>query len=216
MPSPNVRAALLAAVIAVHGVAAAPLPSGVSANDFKNPIARDEMQRWSEILASIGVSASPEALSQRALAVGKESSELRKTLLKPFGPLMRVTGTGQGWGLFTYPNSYPHRMEIEILQDGQWVCIFRALDPSCDWMEAHLTYRRIRGVYDDNATSTRSSYTNFVRWIAKRAFEDFPAAESVRVRMIRSHVVLPGQPKDPKTTVRLLRTVRRDTPEVVR
>ena len=216
MPSPKVRAALLAVVIAVHGVAAAPLPNGVSEGDFKNPIARDEMRRWSEILKGVGIEATPEELAKTALGLGKKTSELRKTLLKPFGPIFRVSGTGQGWGLFTYPNSYPHRMEIDMRVGDQWQTLFRALDPEHTWMEHHLTYRRVRGVYDDNVMSTRSSYNNFVRWIAKRAFEDFPQAEAVRVRMIRSHVVLPGAPPDPETTVRLIRTVQRDAPGVVK
>lgn len=216
MPSPKVRAALLAIVIAVHGVAAAPLPSGVSASQFKNPIAQDEMRGWSRILSRIGIERSPEQLAEQALALGKQTSELRKTLLKPFGPLLRVTGTGQGWGLFTYPNSYPHRMEIQVREKGTWRVIFRALDPEHAWLEPTLTYRRVRGVYDDNVLNPRSSYNNFVRWVAGRAFEDFPDADAVRVRMIRSHVTLPGKPDDPETTVRLVRTVERATPEVVK
>ncbi|MCB9761720.1 MAG: hypothetical protein H6739_17890 [Alphaproteobacteria bacterium] len=205
----RVRAAVLAFVVLVHGMAASPIPNSVSKAHFRNPIAEEEMARWVSILGRVGIRTTDEELIAWLVDVGSSTAEVRKVVMQPFRPILRVTGTGQGWGLFTYPNSYPHRMEIEGRAGTTWRTLFRALDPEHAWMNDKLVFRRVRGVYDDNAFKTRQSYDNFVRWVAGEAFTEFEDLDEIRVKMIRSHVVLPGKPHDPETTTRLVRTLTR-------
>lgn len=207
---PSLRAALLAVVVFVHGVAASPLPpSPSSAKALANPIAVEELNGWVRLLGGLGVETNREQLTELAVESSIVTSELRSAVMKPFRPLLRITGTGQGWGLFTYPNTHPHRLVIEVERDGKFEVVYRALDPEHAYLEPQLTFRRVRGVYDDNASKVRPSYESFARWVARHAFEDWPDATRVRVKMIRTHVVTPGQTPDPKAETRLVRVVKR-------
>lgn len=207
---PTLRAALLAVVVFVHGVAASPLPpSPTTAKALSNPIAIEELDGWVRLLSGVGVTTNRAQLTELAIESSVVTSELRGAVIKPFRPLMRITGTGQGWGLFTYPNTHPHRLVIEVERDGEFQVVYRALDPEHTYLEPQLTFRRVRGVYDDNASKVRPSYESFARWVARHAFEDWPDATRVRVKMIRTHVVTPGQEPDPKAEVRLVRVVKR-------
>lgn len=208
---PKIRAALLGLVLLWHGLMASPIPSRVDESSFKNPIARAELKRWTEILGRVGVETSPTELKVAVIEAGGGIAAAKKEALQPLRPAQRVLGIGQAWGLFTYPNTWPHTLTISIRSSERrpWETIYAALDPEHDWRKSTLVYRRIRGVYDDNASRTRASYDNFVEWIAGEAFEDFPEAEQVRVHMLRRHVKPPGEEPDPETTVRLSRVVRR-------
>lgn len=205
----SLRATLLALVIFIHGVDASPLPASVSMKTFNNPIAQDEMTQWSSLMGKVGIQASEEQLIKFIVDVGSRSADLRNFVVKPYKKVRRWTGTGQGWGLFTYPNSFPHRLHIEGREGKEWRLLHRALDSEHDWMGSELRFRRVRGVYDDNTTTTRQSYGNFVSWMAREAFEDFPELEAVRVYYVHSHVVPPGQEKDDKSSIRLRRTVNK-------
>lgn len=207
---PALRAALLAVVVFVHGVAASPLPpSPTTAKALSNPIAVEELDGWVKVLGGLGIQTTRPRLTELAIRSSEVTSELRDAVVKPFRPLLRITGTGQGWGLFTYPNTHPHRLVIEVERDGEFQVVYRALDPEHDYLEPQLTFRRVRGVYDDNASKVRPSYESFARWVARQAFEDWPDATRVRVKMIRTHVVTPGQAADPKAETRLVRVVKR-------
>jgi hypothetical protein len=207
---PSLRAALLAVVVFVHGVAASPLPpSPTTPKAMANPIAVEELNGWVTLLGELGVKTTRAELTDLAIESSTVTSELRTAVIKPFRPLLRITGTGQGWGLFTYPNTHPHRLVIEVERDGKFEVVYRALDPDHTYLEPQLTFRRVRGVYDDNASKVRPSYESFARWVARHAFEDWPDATRVRVKMIRTHVVTPGQAADPIAETRLVRVVKR-------
>ena len=153
---PALRAALLAVVVFVHGVAASPLPpSPTTAKALANPIAVEELNGWVKLLGGLGVETTRAQLTELAIESSVVTSELRGAVMKPFRPLLRLTGTGQGWGLFTYPNTHPHRLVIEVERDGKFEVVYRALDPEHAYLEPQLTFRRVRGVYDDNASKVR-------------------------------------------------------------
>lgn len=195
----HVRAALLALVLAVHGYLALPIPGKVSEASFKHPIADEELARWSGILSGVGIERTPDELKVELIERFGGLAEARKESIKPIRPLLRLTGTGQAWGLFTYPNSFPHTMHIQLQVDGQWRPLYLPLDPEHDWNKRLFVFRRIRGVYDDNANNARQSYDNFVDWVALMALREHPEASAVQVHYVRGHVTLPGEPKDPST-----------------
>ncbi len=208
---PSIRATLIALVLLWHGLLASPIPSSVNAKTFDNPIAEAELQRWTQLLGQAGFETTPQQLEVLVIEHASGLAAGKKAALKPLRPIQRVLGIGQAWGLFTYPNTYPHQMVISIRDrpSEPWRTIYAALDPEHDWRKSHFVYRRIRGVYDDNASNTRPSYGNFVDWVATMAFEDFPEANEVRVHMIRRHVKPPGKVPDLETDIRLSRVVRR-------
>ena len=75
--------------------------------------AQAEVERWSGILGQLGVDIPPDELTVKALEIGAASTRFRRTFLKPSRPFRTLTGTGQAWGLFTYPDPYPGRLVVE-------------------------------------------------------------------------------------------------------
>jgi len=205
-----VRAALIALALVVYGVAASPLPKTVKRSHFEQPIAIEELDRWVGILGRIGVATTRAELSGRAYEAGRALADVRGALLGPFKGWFRVSGTGQGWGLFTYPDSYPYQLVIEVRPAaGDWRPVYAALDPDAAWRRDQLAYRRVRGVYDGNTRKPGASYENFADRIGRLALADFPDAAEARVGFIRTHSTMPGRPRDPERLPQHQRTVAR-------
>ena len=205
----HVRAALIAATLLVHGIAASPLPKSVKRANFDSEMATEEFDRWVGILRGVGIRTTRKALADDAYASGVVLADLRGFLLGPFRPWFRISGTGQAWGLFTYPDSFPHQLVIEVREQGAWRAVFKALDPDAHWQRELLAYRRVRGVYDGNTQKPGPSYTHFVTWIGHRALEDFPTADAARVGFLRFHTRAPGEPADPSVEAKFQRVVER-------
>lgn len=207
----HVRAALLLVVIVVQLLAAAPLPRSVKRSSFEEPVAREELGQISQVLSRIGITASHDQLADLFTATGTPMAALRGTVMAPFKEPLRWTGTGQSWGLFTYPDTFPHRLVVDARPaDGAWRTLYAGLDPDRTWKVDLLTYRRVRGVYDGNTTKAGASWDNLSRWIADRAFEDHADVDEVRVYFQRFHTVLPGRPPDPEVVTRHSRTYHRE------
>lgn len=209
----RVRAALIALVLLVHGVCVLPVPANISPKAFDNATGREELRRWSGLLAHVGIEVEPKALGDGVLERGQVFADAKKAFLKPFRPVLRATGTGQAWGLFTYPVTHPNRLHISWRpsDDAPWILLYRALDPEYDWHEATFRYRRIRGVYDDNASKVRASYTNFCEWVARDVFAEIPEAQQIRVHMVQTVTRTPREKPDDLHKVRLVRVL--DRPE---
>lgn len=205
----HLRAALIAVVLLVHGIAASPLPRSVKRSQFESAIAKEELDRWVAILGAVGVTLTREELAERSFARGQQLVKLRTFLLGPVRPWLRVSGTGQSWGLFTYPDAWPHQLVVEIRVGSAWRTVYAGLDDEADWNREMLAYRRVRGVYDGNTYKPTKVYENFARWIGGRALADFPEAEEARVKFIRYHTRAPGQEPDPERTEKLVRVVGR-------
>jgi hypothetical protein len=207
----HVRAGLIALVVAVSLFAAAPLPKSVKRSQFDTPLAREEIARWIDLFAAVGIHRTREQLVEDAHASGTFWVGVRRTVLGPFADLFRITGTGQGWGLFTYPDSFPHRLHVwtRTSADANWQVLYAGLDAEHDWQRDRFTYRRVRAIYDGQTTRTGATYDTFTRWAARMAFEDVPEAAQVRVGFVRMHTTEPGRPEDPETKERLLRTFTR-------
>ena len=184
--------------------------SAVTEKSLKNPVAKAELQSWRTLLAKVGIERTVPELRMDAVGWGNGLADAKGKVLKPLKPAFRLTGTGQAWGLFTYPNTYPHKMIIEIRVDEAWVPVYRSLESKYDWKGDVFRFRRVRGVYDDNAWNTRQSYRNFVDWVSRMAFEDFPNADAVQVYMERTRAREPGVDTDTTLEVRLLRSRERN------
>jgi hypothetical protein len=207
--NPRLRAGLIAVVLLVGGVQNLPF-TAVSEKALKNPVAKAELESWQRLLSKVGIERTVPELRMDAVGWGNGLADAKGNTLKPLKPLFRLTGTGQAWGLFTYPNTYPHKMIIEIRVDEAWVPVYRSLESEYDWKGGVFRFRRVRGVYDDNAWNTRQSYENFVNWVSRMAFEDFPRADAIQVYMERTRAREPNIETDTSLEVRLLRIRERN------
>jgi hypothetical protein len=205
----HVRAALIAFALLVHGIAASPLPKSVRRAQFDTPIAQEEIGRWVHLLTSVGIVTTHAEIAEASITYGTALADLRTTLLGPFRPWFRISGTGQAWGLFTFPDTFPHQLTVEIERGGTWERIFAGLDDDATWMRTTLAYRRVRGVYDGNTRKPAKSYDNLANWLAARALADFPDATAARIGFVRFHTKAPGEPPDTEQTVKFQRVVPR-------
>lgn len=205
---PSVRAGLLAGVLAVYGLAALPLPHAVKRASFDEPVAREELTAQAAWLGRVGVATTADGLADALYTFSAGWVTVYDHTLKPLAPLFRLTGTGQSWGLFTYPDTFPHQLVVEVRagKSAPWQVWFQGLDPEHDWMRDVIAYRRVRGVYDGQTTKPGASWNNLTRWLARRAFEQDATLTTVRVSFRRFHTVRPGEPADP--AVETLRHVR--------
>jgi hypothetical protein len=206
-PSPwaLARAALVTALLVVHGLAAAPVPHVVTKRDLANPVSAEEVDRWARRLTALGYTIDKDELSQRVMDITAVIGGAHRRLLLPFRPLFKYTGTGQGWGLFANPDNFPSRLEIRARRAGSdWQTVYLRLDPQHTWAVDVLTYRRIRGIYEANGYGKRPNapYKRFASWIARRLLAVDPSVEEVEVRMLRTHTTLRGERPDPRAEPR--------------
>jgi len=200
----KIRAGLITVVVMIHGFVAAPLPRSISAHDMRGDVAAEELDRWSEILGSVGIEATPDEVADLALKTGRVIVKWRNAIVTPIRPALRLTGTGQGWGLFTYPDTRPRRLIMRgRTANGDWQLLYRTLDTEHDWNAELWRHRRLRAPTDTLSRKTRPGgvYKNFVDYAAARAFEDFPELQAFQVSFERSHSTRPGRKSAPTTTV---------------
>jgi len=187
------RAFLIAIAVAVHGLAAAPLPSRMRPHERTSPDSLEEVKRWTEALNSFGIGVSEEGLMDFSFKAGEVATSSRNFFLKPFRPVFKFTGTGQAWGLFTHPDRYPDFLEIYGEDEDGWGLLFKIYDTEHDFMADQLAYRRIRGLWDGSSNRPKASYNFFVDWVARNAFEEFPDLKSVRVQFRRTRTFTPSE-----------------------
>lgn len=211
MTRADLRAAAIAGLIGLYGTVALPLPRTVTAKTFDNPVAVEEIERWTGILGGLGVHTDPAEIRGVLIGAGGLLGGAKATLLEPARPWLRLTGTGQAWGLFTYPDTFPHKLTVEGRAGETWRLLYAGLDDEADFLRDVFVYRRVRGVYDGNTTTPGDSWNNFTRWAADQAFAAFPDLVEVRVGFQRFHTTPPDGEADPTVVPRHLRVYRRDT-----
>lgn len=205
---PAVRALLIAVVLFVHGLATLPLPHSMRRASFDEPVAQEEIAAQAQLLGRVGVHVSTEELVDLLFRSGTAWVSVYTAVLKPLEPAFRITGTGQSWGLFTYPDTFPHQLIVEVRsgKSAPWTTWFAGLDPDHRWMRDVLAYRRVRGVYDGQTTKPGASWNNLTKWLARRAFTEDATVQTVRVSFRRFHTVKPNE--TPDTSVDALRHAR--------
>ena len=208
----QVRAGLIFFLLLVHGVFAMPWFHEIKASALSRPEAIEELRQWRNLVVSLGIEVEQEEFNERLMAISTVLARPHKQLKATLKPLLKWTGTGQGWGLFVSPDTYPHRLIVEGRNPTtkRYELIYRRLDEEHEWWDSRFRYRRLRGIYDGATSRPGKVYTTFCRWVAKAALEEYPQYDSVRVGFIRTHSVVPGEPRDTREPRRLLRTFKRD------
>lgn len=208
----HLRAALIGLALLGHGVYALPLPDRITADQIARPQAQRDLATWRDLLGSVGIHVDSEELGRFAMDTSSALASVHDALKAPFKPMFRLVGANQSWALFAAATTEPERLVVEIRRAGspEWVPVLRRLDPCCTWREEQLEYRRVRGVWDgQEGGGNRPGYKGLTKWIAARAFADFPDAERVRVRMEVGRSVYPWEEPDPTVTSAHVRVHRR-------
>ena len=138
-PWAKVRAAMLGVVGLVHGVRAAPLPHVVRPSELKDPVAQEEVARWTERLGSLGYVISEQELGEKVVWITGIIGGAHQASTAPFRPLFKWTGTNQGWALFANPDTHPSRLRVDGLTDQGRVVLYLADDPEHAWLAPSST-----------------------------------------------------------------------------
>ena len=190
----DARAALLLVVLAPNLFASLPLARSASRKNFDTPVARDEFTRLRELAATFGWTLSHEEMADFVFAAAHAEVAFRNALLAPARPFFRITGTGQAWGLFSYPDRFPAQLIVESRpRGGAYQLRFAALDQDADLGAEKLVYRRVRGVYDSNSDKLGATWDPFVSWAAGEVFAADPEAYEVRVQFRRLRTFEPNE-----------------------
>lgn len=200
------RAAILAVVIGVQLMLAAPVPRVVTAQDLRRESSAREIRAWSKRLSWVGIDLPPAALRRQIRRWTGRVGGAHRALKRPLHPLRRWTGTGQGWALFAVPARHSPRFEIRVRREGQVdsELLFLHLDPEHGWWEQRLVHRRLRGLWNEEGRRRIPSpaYRRFAGWIADRVFEEQPDVQEVTVLQRITHTTLPGEPPDERVEER--------------
>jgi hypothetical protein len=190
----QLRAGLIAVVLLLQLLDAVPLPE-LRAKHLANPVAKAELKQWSEVLHAVGVTVTPTELGEIGLRMGSVAGTFRKTALRPWHPFRQLTGTGQSWGLFAYPEPATGRLVLDGRSAVGTETFYRAPGGKNDALESVLEYRRIRGVYDgaSDRPQPRRIYRRFGVWVASRIMRVRPDITDVEVRLDLHPVRTPDQ-----------------------
>ena len=209
---PAVRTALITGVLLLQVLDTVPLPR-VTEEDLRWPVAQAELARWTAVGNRLGLDLTETETAELALSLGAGASRARKAVLGPTWPFRRITGTGQAWGLFAYPDPLAGRLVISGRADDEpFVELYRAPGEGEPWLVDLVEYRRIRGIYDDNGDRPRpgGTYRAFTRWLARRILQRHPELDEVELRLDLVEIHLPGAAPEPSEQRRHVRVERRD------
>lgn len=190
----ELRAALIGLLILSQAIAAIPNPPELMDNALQDASAQAELDAWATTLRTLGFEADRESVFELAKLWNGRLKEGRKTLVTPFRPLLQLTGTGQGWGVFAFPDLQPYRFEIAILNEqGKYVDLYVDHVPETQEYASLLAYRRVRAIYNPGK-SPAPAFKPFAEWLARDVFDKHPEARRVRVGFRRARRLESGEP----------------------
>ncbi len=179
------RAGLVLVHLLAVGLLALPDARGIeeSRASWANPTVQAELRAWSSRLSAVGWQTDPTTLRNDVLAVATSWNATVTTLRTPVQPYEDLLGVRQRWRMFVVPHRYPAKLHVDILEDGRWRTVYAARSPDHRWRGAQLDDVRVRAMlFRYGWERYRREYRAFARWLARRAGEDFPSAERVRIR----------------------------------
>ncbi|TNE90683.1 MAG: hypothetical protein EP330_07590 [Deltaproteobacteria bacterium] len=190
----EIRAGLIAVVLLSQALAAIPNPPKLADNALTDPLARDELEGWVKTVGYVGWNPTPEELLTFAQDWVERLKSWRKAAIAPFQPVLQFTGTGQGWGLFAFPDQRPYRFEIAVLEPTSgWEAIYVDLDPEADYRSELFVNRRVRAIYNPGKAPA-PAFQPFTKWLGKQILDEYPDAVAVRFAFRRSEKLVPGEP----------------------
>lgn len=197
------RAALIAFVIFFNVLAALPTAGEPSLERLQRPFERAELQRWTQLLLSLGLNTDPDRLAQRYLTFSRWVEQARGVALMPIAGWMSFTQTHQGWRLFGTPDRAVSALRItahvassSAASDGADLVLYESGHAERRWHADFLEYRRIRAEYNPSRRGPPETYAAFARRLSDEIFATRPEVSRVTVALIGTRVRLPHEAPD--------------------
>lgn len=194
---PHLRAVGVLVLVFTAIVGSVPMPGPSSKRMLTSKTAEEELNTWVGILSNVGIETDKDQLGDFVLEVGKWARGSKRNALYPFQPLIRLTQTQQGWGLFAYPDVRPEALVVTVRRGRtpRYDVLYDAQDPEKRWRASWLHFRRVRALYNPGTHPPRT-YSDVVDWLAERVWEEDPEATQVKVWITQTHTVLPGEERE--------------------
>ena len=191
------RAAVITFFVFFNVLAALPTLGTPSAERLTRPFEQAELRRWAGLFAWFGVELAPAQLARVYLTVVSSLARAREVALAPIAGWMSLTQTTQGWRLFGSPDEFPSVLRISAHSPSGDELLYQSGDPERRWNAAVLEYRRIRAAYNPARSGPPHTYAGLGQRLSEQIFASFPEVDGVRIALVRSRSVLPGESPDP-------------------
>ncbi|HEU4580122.1 MAG TPA: hypothetical protein VFS67_17815 [Polyangiaceae bacterium] len=192
------RATLLAAFVAFHVLAMLLLALPASGRLGERAVwesRENQLQfaRWAQLASRLGIARDGPELEQRLWSLTQRYLSLRAAIIAPFELYRRLSGVGQGWRMFSNPQSHPAYVHIELRRAAHFEPIYIARSSESAWRAEQLDHHRVRKLFGSIARSTEQKlWEQFGAWAARRAARDFPDALELRIWQERRATPEPG------------------------
>ena len=165
------------------GLSSIPSPGqGLNRQNWDDPTVQGEFGAWAEIL---GVDTA--VLQDHAFAAAKALQSTHDTLLVPFRPYLKASGSVQSWKMFVAAHRYPTRLQIQVREaKGDWKTVFYERDPVANWHADQFANERMRAsVFAWGWESAARKWKSACEGFARTLYAERPALESVRCRFLK-------------------------------
>jgi hypothetical protein len=189
----------VAVFVALHlfAVTVCALPavgSGLNRTAWKQPTVQGEFEAWTRRLNGWGFTLTRAELEERLWDFASAHEAARSAVLAPFRQYFVICGTWQGWRMFVAPHRFPARLEIDVERNGRWETVYAARSSEHTWLGSMLDHDRFRAaLFRHGWEMYRPQRLQFANWVSRRAAEDFPDAQRVRVSFQRYQTRSPEQ-----------------------
>ena len=200
----KLRALILCVLIGFNVVGAYPTPGNVTEEKLREGTAKNEVARWVKRLRAFGVDTDAEEVGRVYAGFAQGLNRVRDVVMAPVTPIMDLTGTQQGWRLFSLPNERPHLLRVVGERKGKRRVLYETWSDSKTLLAETLEFRRIRALYNPSSQGPPNTYDAFARRLSERVFELEPELDKVTILLEQRHTTLPGEPKDRKREERFV------------
>ena len=147
---------------------------------WNEPVAQQEFQRFSQLLAGSGIQRSPAQVGEDLWKLASGVLHAQRFLQRPFQSYCQEAGTRQRWRMFpgAVEETPRFRIEVDRQGNGAWELWYAMGDPVHNWEHEHFDRDRVRAALNLYAWGLYpESYEEMVDWIAARV----PGTGRVRV-----------------------------------
>jgi hypothetical protein len=190
---PQTRAVLL--LLHVCGVLVLSFPGPYKLGDrarWKRERTQHEIAMWASRLNAWGWSLTGAELEAKLWQLTQRYLAVRRTLAAPFEPYAEMAGALQTWGMFKAPPRQVYALRILVRDGATWRTVYASRSSEHDYLARQLDHNRFRKQVGMLFRSPEL-FSALSTWVAKRAFDDFPATQQVRVDLERYDSLSPAQ-----------------------
>jgi len=151
---------------------------------WDSPHNRDQFSHWASTLQKFGVNVSGATLKQWLWGFTRRYVRAHSQLLRPVRWLPEQLGFGQSWRMFSNPQTTPSRLWVELDEGSGFEPIYVSRSTQHTWRQGFFEHHRIRKLLGRIGRGGRDgAYNSLAGWVAKRAFDEHPQAQTVRLRI---------------------------------